>query len=92
MKKMAQAEKRNACNDNHILINLQAPECSPPQVLDKEVALEKLDSQSIKKKLKKMFSKVNLNAKITEEVKSINAAKANLDAKILTYRNNLINF
>jgi len=92
MKKMAQAEKRNASNDNHILIQLQAPEAPAPQVLVKEAAMEKLESQSIKKKLKKVFNKVNLNAKITEEVKCINAVKANLDAKLLAYRNNQIIF
>jgi len=63
-----------------------------PQVLVKEAAIEKLESQSITKKLKKMFNKVKLNAKITEEVKYINEVNVNLDAKILAYRNNLINY
>ena len=61
MKKMVQAlekKEKSASNDNHILIQLQAPEVLKPQVLVKEAAMEKLDSQSIKKKLKKMFSKV----------------------------------
>jgi len=89
---MAQAEKRNPSIDNHIFIQLQAPEVLRPQVLVKEAAMEKDESQSIKKKLRKMFSKVNLNVKITEEVKSINDVKTNLDTRILAYRNNQFKF
>ena len=98
MNKMAQtlakkqAEEKTATIDSQVLFQLQAPEVLKPQVLVKEAALEKLESQSIKKKLRKVFNKVKLNAKITEEVKYINAVNANLDAKILAYRNNLIKF
>jgi len=98
MKKMAQAiikkqpEEKTATIDSQVLFQLQAPEVLKPQVLVKEAALEKLESQSIKKKLRKLFNKVKLNAKITEEVKCIKAVNANLDAKILAYRNNLIKF
>jgi len=89
---MAQAEKRNTSNDNHILIQLQAPEALKPQVLVNEPVLDKLESQSIKKKLRKVFKNVKLNARITEEVKCINDVKANLDTKILAYKNSFINF
>ena len=98
MKKMAQAivkkqaEEKCASIDSQVLFQLQAPEVLKPQVLVKEAAIEKLESQSIKKKLKKVFNKVKLNAKINEEVKCINDVKANLDANILVYRKNLINF
>ncbi len=98
MNKMAQtlakkqAEEKTATIDTQVLFQLQAPEVLKPQVLVKEAAIEKVESQSIKKKLRKVFNKVKLNAKITEEVKCINAVKANLDAKILAYRNNLIKF
>ncbi len=87
-----QAEEKTATIDSQVLFQLQAPEVLKPQVLVKEAALENLESQSIKKKLRKVFNKVKLNAKITEEVKCINAVNANLDAKILAYRNNLIKF
>jgi len=96
MRKMAQAilknkpEEKTATIDSQVLFQPQAPEVLKPQVLVKEAALEKLKSQSIKKKLRKVFNKVKLNAKITEEVKCINAVNATLDAKI--YRNNLIKF
>ena len=89
---MAQAEKRSASKDNHILIQLQAPEVVKPQVLVKEPVLDKLESQSIKKKLRKVFKNVKLNARITEEAKCINDVKARLDAKMLGYRNNFFNF
>ncbi len=86
---MAQAEKRNTSNDNHILIQLQAPEVLKPQVLVNEPVLDKLESQSIKKKLRKVFKNVKLNARITEEAKCINDVKARLDAKIYTHRTSL---
>ena len=89
---MAQAEKRNASNDTHIIIPLQAPEAATPQVLVKESVLEVPKSQSKKRKFRKLFSKANLNAKITEEVKCINDVKANLDSKILAYRHNSFRF
>jgi len=98
MKKMAQAivkkqpEEKTATIDSQVLFQLQAPEVLKPQVLVKEASIENLESQSIKKKLRKVFTKVKLNAKITEEVKCINALNANLDVKILAYRNNLIKF
>ena len=87
-----QSEEKTATIDSQVLFQLQAPEVLKPQVLDKEASIENLESQSITKKLKKVFNKVKLNAKITEEVKCINAVNANLDAKILAYRNNLIKF
>jgi hypothetical protein len=87
-----QSEEKTATIDNQVLFQLQAPEVLKPQVLVKEASIENLESQSIKKKLRKVFNKVKLNAKITEEVKCINAVNANLDAKILAYRNNLIKF
>ena len=98
MSKMAQilekkeVEEKTATNDSQVLFQLPAPEVLKPQVLVKEPALEKDESQSIKKKLRKVFNKVKLNAKITEEVKCIQGAKPNLDTKILAYRNNLIRY
>ncbi len=89
---MAQAEKRNASNKSNIFFQTEAPEVSRLQVLVKEPEKKKDESQSLKKKLRKIFSKVSLNAKITEEVKCINDVKAKLDTKLLGYRNNLINF
>ena len=86
------AEEKSASIDSQVLFQLQAPEGLTPQVLVKGAAIEKDKSQSIKKKLKKVFNKVKLNAKITEEVKCINAVNANIDTKMLGYRNNLINF
>lgn len=87
-----QSEEKTATIDSQVLFQLQAPEVLKPQVLVKEASIENLESQSIKKKLRKVFNKVKLNAKITEEVKCINAVNANLDAKILAYRNNLFKF
>ena len=87
-----QAEEKSASIDSQVPFQLQAPEVLRPQVLVKETAMEKDESQSIKKKLKKLFNKVILNAKITEEVKCINVVNANLDTRILAYRNNIINF
>ena len=87
-----QSEEKTATIDSQVLFQLQAPEVLKPQVLVKVASIENLESQSIKKKLRKVFNKVKLNAKITEEVKCINAVNANLDAKILAYRNNLIKF
>jgi len=85
-----QPEEKTATIDSQVLFQPQAPEVLKPQVLVKEVATENLESQSIKKKLRKVFNKVKLNAKITEEVKCINAVNAKLDSKI--YRNNLIKY
>jgi len=87
-----QAKEKSASIDSQVPFQLQAPEVLRPQVLVRKATIEKLESQSIKKKLRKVFNKVNLNAKITEEVKCINAVNANLDTRILAYRNNLINF
>jgi hypothetical protein len=98
MNKMAQTLAENQCEekcasiDSKIHFQLQAPEVLKPQVLVKEPALEKGESRSIKKKLRKVFNKVKLNAKITEEVKCINDVKVSVDARILAYRNNLIKF
>ena len=86
------AEEKSTSIDSQVPFQLQAPEGLTPQVLVKEAALEKVKSQSIKKKLKKVFNKIKLNAKITEEVKCINAVNANIDVKMLGYRNNFINF
>ncbi len=91
MKKMAQAEEKCATANSHILIQLQAPEVLKPQVLVTEVALEEEESRSFKKKLMKMFSKVNLNSKITEEVKYINDVKVRNDTKMMGYRTGLMN-
>ena len=89
---MAQAEEKSASIDSQVLFQLQAPEVLKPQVLVKEPSMKKDESQSIKKKLKKVFEKVKLNAKITEEVKCINDAKAQNDARMMGYRNGLYNF
>ena len=92
---MAQAEERKASIGNQVLFQTQAPEVLEPQVQVAETARKierEEESQSIKKKLRKVFSKVNLNAKITEEVKCINDVKANLDAKTLAYGNYRLNF
>ena len=86
---MAQAEEKSASIDNQVLFQLQAPEVMKSQVLVKEAALEKDESQSIKKKLKKVFEKVKLNAKITEEIKCINDVKAQNDERMMGYRNGL---
>ncbi|MHA1535059.1 MAG: hypothetical protein ACTSP8_10070 [Promethearchaeota archaeon] len=87
-----QAEEKSASIDSQVPFQLQAPEVLRPQVLVKETAMGKDESQSIKKKLKKVFSKAKLNVKITKEVKYINEKKANLDTRILTNRKNLNNF
>jgi len=87
-----QAEEKSASIDSQVPFQLQAPEGLTPQVLVKEAAMEKDESQSIKKKLKKVFNKVKFNAKITKEIKNINIVNANIDTRILAYRNNLINF
>ena len=95
MKKMAQAEEKRASIDSQVLFQFQAPEVLGPQVLVKEAAMDKRmkdESQSISKKLRKLFNKPNLNARITEEVKCINDVKANLDTKILAYGNYRLNF
>ena len=90
--KMAQAEKRNTSNNNHILIQLQAPEVVIPQVLVKEAPLEKPKSQSIEKRLRKVFNKFKYNARISEEIVSINNYKGQVDAKLLGTRNSTQNF
>ena len=86
---MAQVEKRNTSNDNHILIQLQAPEVIAPQVLITEVPLEKPKpkSQSIEKRLRKVFNKFKHTARISEEKVSINNYKGQVDAKLLGTRN-----
>jgi hypothetical protein len=91
MKKMAQAEEKSASIDSQVLFQLQAPEVLKPQVLVKEAAIKKADSQSIKKKLKKVFEKVKLNAKITEEIKCINDVKVQNDSRMMDYKNGLYN-
>jgi len=98
MKKMAQTTEKRTTSKNHLefnvpsLVQTQAPEVLMPQVQVIKASLEQDESQSIKKKLRKVFNKIKLNAKITQEVKCINALKANVDTRILGYRNNLINF
>ena len=87
---MAQAEEKRASIDSQVLFQLQAPEVPTPQVLVTEAAMEKKESQTISKKLRKLFKKANLNARITEEVKCIKAVKANVDASL--YRNYRTNF
>jgi len=87
-----QAEEKSASIDSQVPFQLQAPEGLTPQVLVKEAVMKKDESQSIKKKLKKVFNKVKFNAKITKEIKNINIVNANIDTRILAYRNNLINF
>jgi len=86
MKKMAQAEKRTSSDTNHILILLQAPEVATPQVLVTEPSLEKDKSQSEEKNLRNKLSK------IFSKSKSIDDVKANLDAKVMSYRNYQVNF
>ena len=86
-----QCEEKCASIDSKIHFQLHPPEVLKPQVLVKEPALEKGESRSIKKKLMKMFSKVNLNVKITEEVKYINDVKARNDTKMMGYRTGLMN-
>jgi len=83
---MAQAEKRNASNDNHILIQLQAPEVATPQVLVEEPELERGKSRSEEKKLRKKLSK------IFSKGKSIDDVKAKIDTKVMSYRNYQVNF
>lgn len=86
---MAQAEEKQASINSQIYFQIQAPEVATPQVLVKEPAMEKGESPIIKKKLRKVFNEVKLNAKITEEVKCIKYVKANLDTKVFTHINNL---
>ena len=86
MRKMAQAEKGNSRTTSHILIKLQAPEAATPQVLVTEPALEKDDSQSDEKKLRKKLSK------LFSKGISIDDVKANIDAKVMAYRNNQFNY
>ena len=92
MRKMAQAKEKNSIIQSDIFFQLQAPEVSRPQVLVKEAALKKEESQLIKKKLRKLFSKSKSNAKITEEFKNIKGVKANLGTKVMAYRNNQLRF
>ncbi|NVM43672.1 MAG: hypothetical protein HWN79_02055 [Candidatus Lokiarchaeota archaeon] len=89
---MAQAEEKSASIDSKVLFQTKAPEVARPQVLFQEPEIKEAESQSIKNKLSKVFKNIKFNARITEEVKCINDMKANLDAKMLGYRNNLINF
>lgn len=87
---MAQAEEKQASMSSQIHFQIQAPEVLEPQVLVKgpeELEMEKEISPIISKKLRKLFDKVKLNAKITEEVKYIDCMKADLDRKI--YRNSI---
>ena len=92
MRKMAQAKENYTIIHCDILSQLQAPEALKPQVLVKEAAVEKEESQLIKKKLRKLFRKGKTNAKITKELKSIKGMKANLDSKVMSYRNYQTNF
>ena len=85
---MAQAEEKSASIDSQVLFQTLAPEAAIPQVLIKEPEQKKLESRTIKKKLRKVLN----NAKFTEEVKCINNVKAKLDARILNYRNSFMNF
>jgi len=85
MRKMAQAEERNSRTTSHILIQLQAPEAATPQVLVTEPALKKDDSQSDEKKLRNKLSK------LFSKGKSIDDVKANIDAKVMAYRNYQVN-
>ena len=85
---MAQAKEKNTSTKNHFLIQPQAPEELEPQVLVKELEKKQPKSRSIKNQFKKLF----YNARITEEVKCINAVKARLDTKMLGYRSSFVNF
>jgi hypothetical protein len=90
---MAQAEERRANASSQVLFQTQAPEERRPQVQVAEAAMEKImrdDSQPISKKLRKLFNKGKLNARFTEELKSIKSVKANIDANL--YRNYRTNF
>jgi len=91
IKKMAQAEEKSASIDSQVLFQTQAPEILESQVRVKEPAFEKAESQSIKKKLRKVFNNIKLNAKITDEIKCINDVKTRNDARIIGYRNGLMN-
>ena len=91
MKKMAQCEEKCASIDSKIHFQLQAPEVLKPQVLVTEPVLEKGESYSIKKKRRKLFHKVHLNAKITEEIKCISDVKAYNDTRMMGYRTGLMN-
>jgi len=89
---MAQCEEKCASIDSQIHFQIQAPEVLKPQVLVTDVTLEKEDvSRSLKKKLRKVFNKVSLNAKITEEVKCINNVKVRNDTRTMGYRFGLMN-
>jgi len=95
---MAQTLEKKTISKNHLefevpsSVQTQAPEVMKPQVQVTKAIMEKEESLSIKKKLRKVFKKVKLNAKITQEVKCINAVKANVDTRLLGYRNNFVNF
>ncbi len=89
---MAQAEQKQASINSQIHFQIQAPEVATPQVLVKGIeapGMERDESPIISKKLRKLFNKVKLNAKITEEVKCIKYVKANIDTKVFTHVNNL---
>ncbi len=83
---MAEAEKRNSRTTSHILIQLQALEAATPQVLVTDPALKNGESQSDEKKLRKKLSK------LFSKGISIDDVKANIDAKVMAYRNNQFNY
>ena len=85
---MAQAKEKSTTSKTHFLIQPQAPEELKTQVLVKEPEKKQPQSRSIKNQFKKLF----YNAKITEEIKCINAVKARLDTKMLGYRSAFVNF
>jgi len=90
---MAQAEEKTASIGSQILFQTPAPEVYAPQVQVAEAAMEEImkdDSQLSSKKLRKLFNKGKLNARFTEELRSVKAVKANIDASL--YRNYRTNF
>jgi len=70
----------------------QVSEVLKPQVLIKAAPKNQAKLQSPKKKLLKMFVKINYKARISEEMVCINKYKGQLDAKLLGVRNSVLIF
>jgi len=70
----------------------QVSEVLKPQVLIKAAPKNQAKLQSPKKKLLKMFAKINYNARISEEMVCINKYKGQVDAKLLGIRNSVLIF
>ena len=70
----------------------QVPEVLKPQVLVKAAPKNQAKLQSPTNKLLKVFTKINYNARISEEKVCINKYKGQVDAKLLGVRNSVLIF